>query len=316
MNREIMVMVPSYYRILPGIKNRFAEQCIKEGWLGGDWDIKQDLSRDLPQEWRQFNEKFIPLYLTLHPEKSRVAAGLACGMLHTICKGIKQGSVVLCPDGKGAYRAGTFEGNYYYVSGEDLPHRRKVKWFARAITPEEMSEPLRRSVAARGTVCQINKHGEEINRLLNVHIPQDLVMADETVENSTAFALEEHLEEFLVKNWSATKLGKNYDIYHDEGELIGQQYRTDTGPMDILARRKDGKELLVVELKKGRASDAVVGQVQRYMGFVQAVLAEPDQMVRGCIIALEDDLRLKRALSVTSNIDFYRYQVKFNLLQE
>jgi restriction system protein len=85
--------------------------------------------------------------------------------------------------------------------------------------------------------------------------------------------------------------------------------------MDILAISKDGRELLVVELKKGRASDAVVGQVQRYMGYVLDELAEPGQSVRGVIIALEDDLRLKRALRVTSNIDFYRYQVSFKLFK-
>lgn len=71
----------------------------------------------------------------------------------------------------------------------------------------------------------------------------------------------------------------------------------------------------MVELKRGRASDVVVGQVQRYMGYVLGELAEPDQCVRGAIIALEDDLKLRRALSVTSSIDFYRYQVSFRLLQ-
>jgi restriction system protein len=71
----------------------------------------------------------------------------------------------------------------------------------------------------------------------------------------------------------------------------------------------------VVELKKGRTSDSVVGQIQRYMGYVKEELAEPNQKVRGVIIALEDDLRIKRALSVTSNIDFYRYEVRFNLMK-
>jgi restriction system protein len=66
------------------------------------------------------------------------------------------------------------------------------------------------------------------------------------------FALEKHLEEFLVQNWQQTELGKNYDIYQEDGEIIGQQYPSDTGPIDILAISKDKKELLVVELKKGR----------------------------------------------------------------
>ncbi|NBT48546.1 MAG: hypothetical protein EBT07_12155 [Actinobacteria bacterium] len=34
---------------------------------------------------------------------------------------------------------------------------------------------------------------------------------------------------------------------------------------DVLAISKDKQEVLVVELKKGRASDSVVGQIQRYM---------------------------------------------------
>jgi restriction system protein len=71
-----------------------------------------------------------------------------------------------------------------------------------------------------------------------------------------------------------------------------------------------------VELKKGRASDVVVGQIQRYMGYVLEELAEDDQTIRGVIIALEDDLRLRRALKVASNIDFYRYRVSFKLFKD
>lgn len=70
---------------------------------------------------------------------------------------------------------------------------------------------------------------------------------------------------------------------------------------------------MVIELKKGRASDNVVGQIQRYMGYVLEELAEDQQSVRGVIIALEDDLRIRRALKVTNNIDFYRYEIKFSL---
>ncbi len=71
----------------------------------------------------------------------------------------------------------------------------------------------------------------------------------------------------------------------------------------------------MVELKKGRASDAVVGQVLRYLGFVMQDLAEPGQSVRGIIFALEDDKRIRRALAATPTIDFYRYQISFNLLK-
>lgn len=298
-----------------GAKSAYARQCHDEKWFGGDWSIMQDLTGDLVENWRDFNAKFIPIYLAAHPGKSRVAAGLACGMLHTICKGIHQGDVVLCPDGKGAYWAGTVVSEYVYAAGQKLPHRRSVEWMPKIIARTDMSDVLRSSAGATGTVSNISKHADEIDGFLAGDTPPKLIATDELVEDPSVFALEAHLEDFLVKNWSGTELGKAYDIFQDDGEAVGQQYPTDTGRIDILALRKDRKELLVVELKKGRASDAVVGQVQRYMGYVLDELAEPGQSVRGCIIALGDDLKLRRALRATDKIDFYRYSVGFKLFK-
>ena len=42
---------------------------------------------------------------------------------------------------------------------------------------------------------------------------------------------------------------------------------------------------------------------------------EEGQKVRGAIIALENDLKVKRALSVTNDIDFYEYKIKFDLVK-
>lgn len=308
-----MTVAPNYYRIMLGAKSVFAKQCHDEGWFGGGWGITQDLSNELTEDWRDFNAKFRPIYLAANPGKSKVAAGLACGMLHTICKGIRQGDIVLCPDGKGAYWTGKVVSDYIYAPGQRLPHRRKVEWLPKTILRSEMSEDLRNSCGAIGTVSDITKHAAAIEGFLAGTAAPALIATDELVEDPSVFALEKHLEDFLVENWAATELGKNYNIFVDEGEAVGQQYPTDTGPIDILAVSKDGKELLVVELKKGRASDAVVGQLQRYMGYVLDELAEGNQMVRGCIVALEDDLKLRRALRATSNIDFYKYEVSFKL---
>ena len=51
------------------------------------------------------------------------------------------------------------------------------------------------------------------------------------------------------------------------------------------------------------------------MGYIKEEIAEVGQMVKGIIIAAEDDLRIKRALSVTNNIEFYRYEVRFKLFK-
>ena len=131
----------------------------------------------------------------------------------------------------------------------------------------------------------------------------------------SSFALEKHLEEFLVSNWQLTELGKRYDILEKDGQSIGQQYRTDTGPMDILAVSKDKSHYLIVELKRGRASDAVVGQTLRYMGWVAKNLCSDQQEVKGVIVALQGDGKLENALYAVPNIDFIRYEIDFRLVE-
>ena len=128
----------------------------------------------------------------------------------------------------------------------------------------------------------------------------------------SSFVLEKHLESYLIQNWQETILSKNYDIYKDNGKL-GQQYMTRSGPLDILAISKDRKEFLIIELKKGRASDEVVGQVMRYMGYIKHSLATNSEKVKGMIIALDEDTNLKDALSVTNDIDFMKYEIDFKL---
>jgi len=59
----------------------------------------------------------------------------------------------------------------------------------------------------------------------------------------------------------------------------------------------------------------VVGQIQRYMGYIAEEIAEEHQSVRGVIIALEEDKKIRWALKVAPNIAFYRYEVKFDLIK-
>jgi len=304
----------SYIRVMLGKGSLYAEECIAGGFIGTDYGIHQDLKNKLPEEWREFNKKFIPVYLASNPGKSKVAAGLACGMTWTVAKGLKKGDIVLSPDGEGHYHVGEISGDYYYQEGGILPNRRPVHWFDKAVNKSDMSEELKRSLGSIGVTCNVTGYADEIEKLLGGASAPKLISTDETIEDPSEFAMEKHLEDFLVSNWSQTELGKSYDIYEDD-ENFGQQYPTDTGPIDILAVSKDKKTLLVVELKKGRASDAVVGQILRYMGYVNDELAEEGQTVKGAIIALEDDQRIRRALSITPSIEFYRYQVSFKLMK-
>lgn len=305
----------NYYRVMLGKKSAYAEQCFAGGFIGTDFGITQDLSKNLPDEWRAFNKHYIPVWMETQPGKSKIAAGLACGFTWTVAKGIRKGDVVLCPTGEGTYRVGEVVGDYQHAQGQILPHRRAVQWSNVYIDRAAMSDALRNSSGSIGTVSDISSYREEIEKLIVGGAPPTIVSTDSTVEDPSAFAMEKHLEEFLVLNWTQTELGKEYDIFEEDGEKVGQQYQTDTGPIDVLAVSKNKKELLVVELKKGRASDVVVGQILRYMGYATQELAEKGQTVKGVIIALEDDQKMRRALSVTPNVTFYRYQVSFKLVK-
>lgn len=305
----------NYYRVMLGRKSAYAEEGFSGGFVGADFGISEDLTGKLPDEWRAFNKKYIPVFLAKHPDKTKVCAGLACGALWTIAKGIRNGDMVLCPDGKGAYRVGEVTGAYQYAPGKPLPHRRPVRWLSDRIDRPDMSDALRHSTGSIGTVSDVSRYREEIEKLIGGGSGPALIATDPEVEDPSTFALEKHLEDFLVANWERTDFGKNYDIVEEDGEKVGQQYPTDTGPIDVPAISKDKKELLVVELKKGRASDAVVGQVLRYIGYAKQELAEEGQTVKGVIIALEDDQRLRRALAAAPDITFYRYQVSFKLIK-
>jgi restriction system protein len=304
----------SYYRVMLGKKSMYADELFAANCIGAGFIYGTDLAGELTDDWQSFNRKFIPIWLDVNPGKSKIAAGLACGALWTVAKGIQKGDIVLCPDGAGHYRVGEVTGDYFYTGGDILPHRRPVRWLPTSIDRAAMSEVLQHSAGSIGTVSNITQHHDEIESLMgSVALPK-LIATDAAVEDPSSFALEEHLEEFLVKNWANTELGKDYDIYEEDGELA-QQYQTDTGPLDILAISKDKTRLLVVELKKGRASDVVVGQTLRYMGYVKDELAEEGQTVLGAIIAHEDDQRIRRALAMTPNIRFYRYQISFKLVE-
>ena len=128
------------------------------------------------------------------------------------------------------------------------------------------------------------------------------------------FGLEKYLHEFLRDNWDATELGKSWEIYSDVGEDAGYKYPCGSiGQIDILARRKNGHDWLVVELKRNQAGDETVGQLLRYMGFVKHSLANEMGKVFGLIIAHALDEKLQYAVSNLQNVAVHTYAVDFKL---
>jgi len=99
----------------------------------------------------------------------------------------------------------------------------------------------------------------------------------------------------------------------EDGDIVGQQFQTSIGRIDILAQRKDGKGWLVIELKKGRSGDQVVGQLLRYIGWIKKEKAQEKDEVRGLIIVGDKTDKLKYAIETVKNIDLMVYSVNFEL---
>lgn len=115
----------------------------------------------------------------------------------------------------------------------------------------------------------------------------EILMPDTTTEPSASvFALESHLQEFLVENWAQTDFGLDWELLEKDGDIVGSYYDThEVGQIDLLARHKTGKRWLVIELKRNQTSDATVGQLLRYRSWVRENLAHEGDPVRGSLFA-------------------------------
>ncbi len=137
------------------------------------------------------------------------------------------------------------------------------------------------------------------------------VPTGEDISDPALFYMESQLEDFLVENWDRTELGQKYDLVEEDGHF-SQQYPTRIGKIDILAMDKKTKQYVVIELKKGQTSDDTVGQLTRYMGWLEEHKTG-GKPTKGIIIAAQYDERLYYALKKIKDVEVYLYKVDFKL---
>jgi Holliday junction resolvase-like predicted endonuclease len=142
-----------------------------------------------------------------------------------------------------------------------------------------------------------------------ISMPSAILVASEIGQG--IFYMEKQLEDFIIHNWNQTELGEKYDLLIEEGDLLSQLFRTDIGPIDILAKDKKCGSYVVIELKRNQTSDDTVGQLARYMGWIKE--HKNDKNVRGVIIAGQYDKKLDYAREMIPNIEVFIYQVDFKL---
>ena len=124
------------------------------------------------------------------------------------------------------------------------------------------------------------------------------------------------MEQWLVEHWKEVDFGSKLKLYEEDGEAVGQQYRTgEVGTIDLLCEDEESGDIVVIELKRGRQSDEVVGQLARYVGWTQTHLAN-GRRVRGIILAPQFDEKLRYAAAAIPNSKLLRYQTRFDVFVE
>ncbi|MFZ4580915.1 MAG: hypothetical protein ACOYOB_21230, partial [Myxococcota bacterium] len=135
--------------------------------------------------------------------------------------------------------------------------------------------------------------------------------AAETVERFTERALEEHLEQ----HWSDTPFAQ------DGIELAtpkvhgyaGRQVLTQVNSIDLLGFQEQARRWWVFELKRDRAADAVVGQVSRYMGWMDRQRSAHDASTVGAIIVQKADLKLRCAVEPHERLTLWEFDSGLNI---
>ncbi len=305
-------MQKNYWAIHMGKGSIFVDVAYQNGFIGVGWDeLGKSLEEFQGLNRKEFFKEVNPAMKKAYPDKSQNQRGAYIGQLFRFASLMKIGDIVLMPKSdEGKIYIGTIDSDYFYLEKPtdscNFKHRRKVNWI-KAVNASDISQKLRYSTGAIMTVFSVSDHAQEIDTLIAGGLEK---METEDLEQ---FALESHLEDFLVENWNKTRLGKEYSVIKEGSELIGKQYVTKIGRIDILAKSKDGKRWLVIELKKGKSSDDVVGQTLRYMAWVKENEAKEDEKVEGLIITSEKEEKLVYALKMVNNVKLMTYTVNFKL---
>jgi hypothetical protein len=169
-------------------------------------------------------------------------------------------------------------------------------------------------VTARRFAKDKDEAGEKPTTAQKDRVEEDIIEEEsDTSEGAEMrFPLEKYLEHFIVDNWDSIDFGEPLELYREDDGTPGQQYTTDVGIIDILAKDKKGN-FVVIELKRGKSSQHVMGQVLAYIGWVRRNLATEGQGVRGIVIVSEGNealLEAQKEISDKVAVKYYRVNLE------
>ncbi len=126
----------------------------------------------------------------------------------------------------------------------------------------------------------------------------------------TAFALEEHLRDFLAQHLQL--LEKGLKLWPLEGEEEAVEYPIDGRRIDILAQDDAGTPV-IIELKVSRGHERTIGQALYYRAKVKEKFNA--NKVRIVIVALEVSEELRFAAKEVSDVSLFEYSLSMTVKQ-
>lgn len=131
------------------------------------------------------------------------------------------------------------------------------------------------------------------------------------VDDSSQFAYESHLRDYLANNLHQIEPGLQLFRDEEDNAITGIEFDAGGRRIDLLAVDKNDY-LVVIELKVSKGYERTVGQLLRYRAWVRENLAD-GRKVRGVIIAKTISSDLKLAASEIQDIDVFEYDLKIDL---
>jgi restriction system protein len=304
-------VIAPYHADKPDVWEKVWKYDLEHGVISIGWRALGDVS-----SLRE--EQLLELIGRTYPHCSPPAARMSCRMLHKFYHSVRPGDMVIARRGTKKLAAiGIVERAAYYDPnktmevygpGEGYSNHLDVQWEE---TPRDKAFDA--IVFGMQTIYEIPEEKYRALTRGDVAETSQTAILEEGVQDQAEFVLEKYLEDFMVFNFDAI-FKKKLVLFCDPEGSVGQQFDTEeVGVIDILAQEPSSNSFVVIELKKGRESDKVVGQVLRYMGWVAENLCQPGQDVHGMIVCKEPDARLSYALKAAKNVSVKYYRVDFEL---
>ena len=163
----------------------------------------------------------------------------------------------------------------------------------------------------------------DLDAILGYYVANEESSPEQTEKTgeSGRFAKEKHLQQYLINQWDKVALSDQWQIYSDADDPeAGVEYSTGIGRPDILLTHTSGERVCVLELKKGRTSDRAVGQLLRYVGWVQDNIEELEDIdteadIEGRLIVSKPTDKLEYAISVVPELTLHEYEMEVRLNQ-